>query len=390
MTEQGNKLVRDLVYLASCALHNVQPSEEVTGTLNLQALYPFCQFHSVTAIVCMAVEGTAAFQTAEPELQKKWQDAKNKAIRKTILLDAEREKLFAWMDEQGIWHLPLKGIILKEFYPKLGMRQMADNDILYDPAFQQEVKRYMSAQGYQVVMVGKSNHDVYHKPPVYNFELHTALFQEALHSDWGDYYRDVKSRLEKDEGNAQGYHFREEDFYLYILTHGAKHFRGGGTGLRSLMDVYVYLRKKGEELDWDYIHREEEKLGISDFARQSQALAEKLFSQPNPDFAETLTQEEREQLAWFAGAGTYGTLDIQVKHRIDELRVDEGPIDGKTKRQYYLRRLFPNLNWYQAHHPFCYRHRWSIPFFVVFRTARGLIFRGKKIRTEIRLVKQAH
>lgn len=44
------------------------------------------------------------------------------------------------MEQRGIWYLPLKGIILKEFYPSVGMRQMSDNDILFDEAFAEQVR----------------------------------------------------------------------------------------------------------------------------------------------------------------------------------------------------------------------------------------------------------
>jgi len=103
----------------------------------------------------------------------------NKAVRKNILLDAERTAIFERFEQQGIWYMPLKGSILKELYPENGMREMADNDILYDSTKQAEVKKIMLSMGYSAESVGKSHHDVYMKPPVLNFELHTLLFGAA-------------------------------------------------------------------------------------------------------------------------------------------------------------------------------------------------------------------
>ena len=45
-----------------------------------------------------------------------------------------------------------------------------------------------------------------------------------------EYYQDVKSHLILDEGSRYGYHFSDEDFYLYMLAHEYKHFSGSGTG----------------------------------------------------------------------------------------------------------------------------------------------------------------
>lgn len=53
---------------------------------------------------------------------------------------------------------------------------MADQDILYDSSRQNDVMNIMLGLGYSAESIGKSHHDVYHKPPIFNFEMHTALF----------------------------------------------------------------------------------------------------------------------------------------------------------------------------------------------------------------------
>ena len=68
----------------------------------------------------------------------KFRTAKEKASRKNIFLDAGRKKLFSFCEENGIWYMPLKGSVLKELYPDFSMRQMADNDILFDAGYQQK------------------------------------------------------------------------------------------------------------------------------------------------------------------------------------------------------------------------------------------------------------
>lgn len=67
--------------------------------------------------------------------------------------------------------MPLKGSILKDWYPKFGMREMADNDILFDASKRKEVKAIFQGRGYTVKEYDKSNHDAYEKPPIYNFEI---------------------------------------------------------------------------------------------------------------------------------------------------------------------------------------------------------------------------
>lgn len=155
--------------------------------------------------------------------------------------------------------MPLKGAILKELYPRQEMRQMADNDILFDAEYKAAVKDYFVREGYEVISYAKGNHDVYEKEPVYNFEMHTSLFGKAHNEVWAEYYKDIQSKLDKRDHHFQ-YSFTDEDFYIYFIVHAFKHFDGCGTGIRYFVDSYVYQNAKN--LNWSYIEGELDKLGV--------------------------------------------------------------------------------------------------------------------------------
>ncbi|HAM14311.1 MAG TPA: hypothetical protein DCP91_00300, partial [Eggerthellaceae bacterium] len=50
-----------------------------------------------------------------------------------------------------------------------------------------------------------------------------------------------------------------------------------GTGLRSLLDVYVWVRAKGGTLDWDRVSGELAKMGLAEFEARNRRLAMRLF-----------------------------------------------------------------------------------------------------------------
>ena len=384
--------IKDMLYLAACALHDVTPKADRLAQMNAAELYALSRFHSMTAIVAMALEaggGALDGNKMPPALVKAWQEAKNKSIRKNVLLDAERVKLFQFCEEHHIWYMPLKGSILKDLYPKSGMRQMADNDILFDAHFQQEIKKYMTGQGYQAVSVGKGNHDVYEKPPIYNFELHTSLFGATHDEKWCAYYENVQDRLIRDDESSYGHHFSNEDFYLYMMVHACKHHKGGGTGLRSLMDCYVYIWKMGENLDWDYITTEAKKLGVAGFEQDCRNLSRKLFSDPVHFYDMELSEAEQELFADFAGSGTYGTTRNRVKKKLHAMQPEQAAIKKQTKWNYIFQRTFPDEKWFRQYVPFCDRHPWFIPFYCVFRIVRGILRRGANIEEEIKAVRNA-
>ena len=61
-----------------------------------------CIILSVCAMVCMALEQSNVFAQSDLKTKKQWLETKNKAIRKNMLLDAERECLMEEMERAEI------------------------------------------------------------------------------------------------------------------------------------------------------------------------------------------------------------------------------------------------------------------------------------------------
>ena len=155
-------------------------------------------------------------------------------------------------------------------------------------------------------------HDIYHKAPVSNFEIHRALFSEATQPMLFSYYRDVKRRLIQNNDAGSGYHFCTNDFYIYMIAHEFKHYAGGGTGLRSLLDLYIFLREFEAAMNWGYISGELTKLGILDFEERNRSLAVHLFS------GNALFESEQELLDDLIISGTYGTEERMLRKKIEK------------------------------------------------------------------------
>ena len=153
----------DMLYLVRCGLNEVIPDKHRIEQMDMVHLYKMSKMHSLSALVGMTLE------SAGISIGDEWEQEKGKAIRKSILLDTEYKKISGFLEENGIWHMPLKGRILQAFYPKKGMRQMADTDILFDKAYRESVRDYMKEQGYEVEIYGRGIHDSYLKEPFYNF-----------------------------------------------------------------------------------------------------------------------------------------------------------------------------------------------------------------------------
>lgn len=360
--EEYRAAVLDVAFLAACAVNDTVPDAERVGKMDPEKLFKAADRHMLTGITAMALESAGVRDDA-------FTQAKGKAVFKAAAFDAERGAVLAKFEEEGIMYAPMKGCVLKELYPKLGMRQMSDNDILYDDTRTHDVKAIMESLGFSAgPSFGRGVHDHYFKPPVLNFEMHRSLFGVGHNVKFVEYYKDVKSRLIRNEGSRYGYHFSDEDFYIYMIAHEYKHYSGSGTGLRSLLDTYVFLKKKGEGLDWSHIAGELEKLDISAFEEQNRSLAMRLFS------GDELTGADIEMLDYIASSGTYGTWANRAKNQVAR----------KGRAGYLFSRMFLPLRTMKTLYPVLDAVPVLLPFCWIFRLVKALITKPRKVLFQLK------
>lgn len=365
------QIARDVAYLLSCSVNETEPDANRCAQMSLPAVYRFSRAHDVTSAAAFALGQVI-------ELPREFDQAKKKTIRKLALFDIERASIFRELEKAGIWYLPLKGIVLCKYYPKSAMREMTDNDILCDSERMADFKAIMERLGYTCDMFGEYNHDIYSKPPTLEFEIHSSLFFEEKDPELYAYFLNIKDRLRK--VSDYGYQMTTEDFYLYILAHAYKHYRRGGIGLRSLADVYVFIKREGDSLDRDYLDKELERLGITDFELSIRTLSQKLFD------LQPLNEAETKEFDYYCSSGASGTLEnIEYNLVLDRLNNDDS---AKSKRRYYARRVFPPFTEVKKNYPLVYRHKGLYPFLIVYRIGKGVFVKPKRVISEYKEIKQ--
>ena len=140
------KLYFDVLYLLSCAANRKKAEKNKIDNMDLDALYALCKEHSITALVSSVL---TEHLKEKPEQYAKWSQEQMKALYRDMNFAAERAKILAFLEENGIWYMPLKGIVLKEYYPHPELREFADNDILFDESAAEKVEAYMLSVGYK-------------------------------------------------------------------------------------------------------------------------------------------------------------------------------------------------------------------------------------------------
>lgn len=219
--------------------------------------------HSLAALTYSALSRLE--KKPDGETAEKWEHAYRVCVHADIQQEFAWEEIKERFSEQRIKFLPLKGILLKSLYPEPAFRSMGDLDILYEEKNFEKIKTLMRESGYEYrTESAGSNHQIFFRPPVTTVELHRALLNDT--SPFAEYYKDAWRRALP---TAEPFVCRlsREDEYIFLLIHGHKHFSGAGSGVRTVLDFWLYLKRYGKELDRKYIATELSR--AQEIARQS-------------------------------------------------------------------------------------------------------------------------
>ncbi len=355
---------RYLLALLKSILHEELPPEKPENC-SFEQVFVLAKRHSVANMAYYAIQKLK--QKPDAALLCEWKEVYEKALVKDVIQQNELALIEQALEQQRIAFVPLKGVAMKKLYPRCDMRMMSDIDVLVAPEDTHRVQAVLLSLGYEADRFGVGNHDVYFKRPVMNVEVHHALF-DRMREQFVTYFADFFDRAQTVEGKQYQRRFSEEDFFLFLFCHLVKHYRDGGTGIRSVMDLWVYLQAKGDVLNWTVVSAELDKLGLNTFLSHMMRLSKIWFGGE-----ETSTLYE-EMGAYVLANGTYGTMQNKQLNAVAQY----GGNANSAKWKHLFRLFFPKLTNMQMWFPTLERYPVLLPFYYVFRGLRIVFCRREK------------
>lgn len=212
----------------------------------------------------------------------------------------ELENLYRAFDKNDIKYMPLKGAVIKQLYPKPEMRMMGDADILIKTEQYEKIRAIMRNAGFKEAV--ESDHELVWDKKGLCFELHKRLIP-SYNRDYYAYYGDGWNFARPRSKNR--FEMSDDDTFIYIFTHYAKHYRGGGIGIRHITDLYIYLSAK-PDLNKEYIETELKKLKLFDFYNNTIHTINVWF---NGEQSDTMSDFITEKIF---ESGSYGTYKAHI------------------------------------------------------------------------------
>ncbi len=262
--------------------------------------------------------------------------------------------------------VPLKGAVIRAYYPEKWMRTSGDIDILVHGSDRERAVQCLSEKlGYSfkvesdetVVMTYKEHTHV---------ELHASVNEfdterQTIFDDCWSYAHVV---------DGYEYQFENEFFLTYFYAHAAKHFAHGGCGVRPFIDCFLLNKKL--PYDKEKLQAMLEGEGVDKFAEAMEKLAEVWFANGRHD-------EVTERMAVFVlRGGVCGSLNNTMSVRQQQ----EKGVHG-----YLLRRLCIPYATLCEFYPILRKHPHLTPLYRVRRWFRAFSPRTRaSFRNDVRAI----
>lgn len=336
--------------------------------VSLGELYHLAKAHDLAHLVASALEkrGSLGVDDISMKLRKQMM----LAVHRYSGINYDFQRVCEALEQAKIPFLPLKGAIIRAYYPEPWMRTSCDIDILIH---KEDTERAINAL--TVIGFAKQPDTTMHDHQLISqggvhLELHYSLRQETSMRQADSVLDAVWQACLLEEPWGYRYKMTNEMFLFYHIVHMANHFVYGGCGVRPFLDLWLLEKKM--EFDREELGRLLKQTSLESFYESALALSSVWMD-------ETPHNEITSQMEQFIlTGGVYGTVSNSAVVKSAK---------GQGKLRTFMKLVFLSRENLQVIYPRLKKHPILFPFYQVMRWFK--IFDPKK-RKRVATVTAAH
>lgn len=225
-----------------------------------------------------------------------WDNSAKENIEKTTLEQWKRDTIFTGVrqsnhikqiarvlekfNHENIPVIVLKGLVVRELYPRPDLRTMSDADVLVHEENLNAVSELLISLGYKLKEGSDEHgaHIVFTSNEHFSIEVHWTIINE-------DYFiagNSLKDTIWNDAinvkvGGVSTLSLSLEDLVLHLCVHMAVHIAVGGFGVRQLSDLVLLVEKQGDDIDWASVYEKAKQCKVEKFTMAIFSVCNRLF-----------------------------------------------------------------------------------------------------------------
>lgn len=359
MDEKTIKMLLALLRSTVCGKPLTEEERQLYAQVQLQNILQIAAKHDVSHLLALALKQNGLITKENAGIEQHI----FKAAFRYEGLRYEYENLCAALEKAQIPFIPLKGSVLRDYYPEPWMRTSCDIDVLVHSEDISKAIAYLT-EHLEYTYKGRGSHDVsLYSTGGIHIELHYDLVEEGRANNAIDISRLVWENVVLHENSLYWYEMTDAFFYFYHIAHMAKHFETGGCGVRPFIDLWILDNMENA----DHAGREAllVKADLLRFADTSRSLSKVWLEGKEPD------ELSMQMQAFLLQGGVYGTKENRIL-------LQQQKKGGRLK--YALSKIFIPYDVIKFHYPILQKYRLLTPFMQVRRWFK-LAFCGHAKRT---------
>lgn len=353
---------KQLLYALGCALQN-EPAKYTTAPSKQEwdRLFHAAWEHSVLPLVAESV-------WSGPERLPHFEHYAKQLTIAQAEKTADFILLYDYLLSRGLSPQVMKGIILRNLYPKPELRPSADEDLLIRPEEFPQYHRAMLDYGLELVNsdedIEKAHEVAYQNKEKHLYiEVHKTPFppESGAYGDLNALFDGALDRRMTVTIYGQQFEtLAPTDHLLYLICHAYKHFLHSGVGIRQVADMALFANTYGEDIDWEHIYQACRSVGIDTFTAALFRIAHKYLKMNTiPDAFAHIEVDEQPLLEDILSGGLYGTSSLSRTH---SSTITLGAVESsKGHKRSRLRTLFPPLSSLTRRFPYLRKYTFLIP-----------------------------
>ena len=224
-----------------------------------------------------------------------------------FLFSRMRERIDRWRQRLNAAKIPftmLKGAVLQEWYPVPELRTYGDVDIFVELQYVPQLRALLAAEKRDILYENEQEIVVRELSQLVEFHFDISTDAGTDSPQLLAYLHDITSHLTA--GKATYEQILEPEFhFIYLLSHQMHHFLEGSAGIRTFMDLAVFL-SSGQLSDPAGVQTRLAAFGMDGYAAIALGLTARWFGVRVPFSAEIPDEKAAFAADYILSAGQFG------------------------------------------------------------------------------------
>ena len=346
--------------------------------------------HQVKGTIYPAIDRGEIEEHINQKLYESWKRETFRTGAGQIQHMYQSAKILNLFKLSGIKVIVLKGLVIREYYPRPELRTMCDADLLVHKKDLDTIESILLQEGYHAEEASPV-HIKYTHPRCFAIEIHWTIRDERIFDEMTEMENALwQEAVPVSVNGVEVLGLGLEDQIAHLCVHMATHLSVGGFGIRQLLDLVLFVEARKEDIQWPLFCKKIKMWKLCTFTVTIFKMAECLFQLSFPHSLKKLGKVKEqvviELIEDMWAAGVHGKRDPS-RILAHELAKDvEGKKTGAESNVIYnfLTYLCPPRDKLSDKYTYAKKNKWFLPFAWLHHLWNGIWQKEYKMRDKIK------